>query len=115
MKILRWLFFLPIGFVLMGIAQFAVGFVAERTSFWVGAPLILFFGVLIVAASMIPCRIAPNPKVGATILLTLFVLFELLSLYSFLPSAHLFPAVARLYADVALVLGGVIGAHSEPS
>ena len=79
MKILRWLFFLPIGFVLMGIAQFAVAFVAERTSFWVGAPLILFFGVLIVAASMIPCRIAPNPKVGAAILLTLFVLFELLS------------------------------------
>ena len=109
MKLLRWIGFLPVGAFLIALAQLVVAFVVERVAFWIAAPLILFFGAVIAMASILPCRIAPDPKVGATILLTCFVLFELVALASFLPKAPLFPAVARLYTDVVLVIGGFVG------
>ena len=110
MKILRWLVFLPVGAVCIALAQFVVALIAENLMWWVGAPMILFFGAVIAMASMVPSRIAPDPKVGATVLLTLFALFEVFALVSFLPKATIFPAIARLYADVVLVIGGVAAA-----
>lgn len=114
MKVLRWIVFLPVGAFLVALAQLVVGLVAERATFWIAAPLILFFGAVIAMAAMLPCRIAPDPKVGATIFLTLFVLLELFALASFLPNAPAFPAIARLYADVVLVIGGIIGGSMRP-
>lgn len=114
MKVLRWMIFLPVGASLIALAQLVVAFVAERVVFWVAAPVILFFGAVIAMASIAPCRIAPDPKVGATILITLFVLFELFALASFVPKASLFPTIARLYADVVLVVGGFIGGSMQP-
>jgi len=110
-KALRWLLFCPVGFLLMGLAQYSVVTVAERMPFWVGAPLILFLGVIVGAASFIPCRIAPNPLIGASVLLSLFAVFELLSFPSFIQSAPFFPVAARLYSDVALFIGGVAAAR----
>jgi hypothetical protein len=111
MTVLRWILFLPVGGFLIALAQVVVGTMAERLAFWVAAPLIFFFGALIAMASIIPCRIAPDPKVGATILLTLFALFEIFAFISFLPGASPFPVIARLYTDVVLVIGGFIGAR----
>jgi len=114
MKLLRWIAFLPVGALLIALAQLAVAFVAERAPFWTAAPVILFFGAIIAMAAIVPCQIAPDPKIGATILLTLFVFLELVALASFLPKAPVFPAVARLYADVVLVIGGFIGGSIRP-
>jgi len=106
-KTLRWVAFLPIGFVLIAIAQVVVVTAAERVPFWLAGPLILLFSVLIALATAVPVRIAPNPVVGAAILLTLFMLFETVALVTFLPRTTLFPAVARLYSDVVLMCGGI--------
>lgn len=110
MTLLRWASFLPVGGVLIALAQMVTVTVAERIDWWFSAPLILFFGVIITGAGFLPTRIAPNPKIGAIILLTLFLLFEAIALISSLRTAEVYPSVMRIYADVAIVFGAIAGA-----
>jgi hypothetical protein len=109
-KFLRWLVFLPVGAVLVGIVQVGVVTIAERISWWVSAPLIIIFGVIPAGAGMIPTIIAPNRKIGATILLTLFILFEGFALMSSFHNMALYPFIMRVYADIAIIAGAIVGA-----
>ena len=109
MTLLRWITFLPVGGVLIATAQFLAITVAEAIAWWISAPLILFFGALIAMSSLIPVRIAPNRLVGAAILLALFILFEGIALASILPQTQFYPGIIRVYTDVAIVAGAIIG------
>ena len=108
-KLLRWLVFLPVGAALIGIAQAIVITTAEGSSWWVSAPLIIFFGVIPVGAGLVPTIIAPKRKIGATILLTLFILFEGGALLSSFRDMALYPFIMRVYADIAIILGAIGG------
>ena len=108
-KLLRWLVFLPVGAVLVGLAQIGVVTTAEGISWWVSAPLIIFFGVIPAGAGLIPTLIAPNRKIGATILLTLFILFEVIALLSAFHAMTLYPFIMRVYADIAIITGAISG------
>ena len=108
-KLLRWLVFLPVGAVLIAIAQVSVVMTAEGSSWWVSAPLIIFFGVIPAGAGLVPTIIAPNRKIGATILLTLFIFFEGSALLSAFYDMTFYPFVMRVYADIAIIFGAIGG------
>jgi hypothetical protein len=108
-KFLRWIIFLPVGAILVGLAQIGVVTTAESMSWWLSAPLIIFFGVIPAGAGLIPTLIAPNRKIGATILLTLFILFEVIALLSSFTVMALYPFIMRVYADIAIIVGATSG------
>ena len=113
MKALRWLTFLPVGGVLIAVAQLATATAAANLAWWISAPLIIFFGAVIAGAGFLPARIAPNPMVGCTILLTLFLLFECIALVSAFSETALYPMIMRIYTDITIVLGAVIATRFD--
>jgi hypothetical protein len=107
--LLRWIVFLPAAAVLIALAQFATVTAAESFSWWVSAPLIIFFGALIAFAGLLPTQIAPNPRLAAIILIVLFVALEVASLVAAFPEAETYPFIMRIYADTVVVCGAVAG------
>jgi hypothetical protein len=101
--------FVPTAAVLIALAQVAVVSFAERVAWYISAPIIVFFGVILAAAGMVPVQIAPDGKVRASVIVSLFVLFEVVALLSFIPDSPLHSVIARLYADLVIVLGTVAG------
>jgi hypothetical protein len=114
MTILRWLVFLPIGFITIAITQFLTGFMAELAPWWISVPLVLFFGVILTIATIIPVNIAPNPKIGSTVVLTLFVLFELIALFDQFGDMNGAERTVRVLTDIYLCIGAIT-ARSSPS
>lgn len=115
MKALRWVAFLPVGAVLVAVAQWATATAVAHLSWWISAPLIIFFGAIIAGAGFLPTRIAPNPILGCTILLTLFLLFECIALVSAFSATALYPMMMRLYTDITIVVGAVFAANFDKS
>jgi hypothetical protein len=109
-RALRWLAFLPVGAVLIAVAQWAT---VTHFAWWISAPLIIFFGAVIAGAGYLPATIAPNPVIGCTILLTLFLLFEGIALASSFSAMALYPMMMRIYADATIVLGAVFAAKLD--
>lgn len=109
-NILRWIVFLPVGGVLIALAQAISITVAETYSWQQSAVWILIFGGAIAGAGMIPIAIAPDRKIGATILITLFVLFEASALVSTFPVTQWYPFIVRLYVDLVVSVGAIAGA-----
>jgi hypothetical protein len=112
-RALRWLAFLPVGAVLIAVAQWATVTTATHFAWWISAPLIIFFGAVIAGAGYLPATIAPNPVIGCTILLTLFLLFEGIALASSFSAMALYPMMMRIYADATIVLGAVFAAKLD--
>jgi len=113
MRALRWLAFLPVGAVLIAVAQWATVTTAMHFAWWISAPLIIFFGAVIAGAGYLPATVAPNPAIGCTILLTLFLLFEAIALASTFSTTELYPMMMRIYADATIVLGAVFAAKFD--
>ena len=114
MTILRWLAFLPIGLISIVITLFLTGALAEVAPWWISVPLVLFFGVILTMATILPVSIAPSPKIAATILLTLFLLFELIALFSQFGDMTGAERAVRILTDIYLCIGAIT-ATSSPS
>ena len=114
MIILRWVAFLPAAAVLVAIAQLITGIIAESMAWWISMPLVLFFGVIIFAAAMIPCgMICPTPKIGLTIFLTLFIPLEAIALFGSASEMTWPVLIIRLYTDIAVAFGAIGAATQE--
>ena len=113
MKILRWLTFLPCAAVLIAIAQLLTGLLVEHSPWWIGLPLVFFFGVLVVGAGMVPVKMTSDPKIAAAIMLTLFVLFEGLALTSLFAGLSTKDLIGRILVDIQIILGALAGAMPD--
>jgi hypothetical protein len=108
MKVLRWIVFLPYAMVAIAIAQTITGVVAESLSWWFSIPLVLFFNVGIFAAVYHPCGVVcPMPKVGSTIVVTLFLLLEPMAFIGSLDEMAWPEVVIRLNVDILIVVSAI--------
>lgn len=115
MKALRWLVFLPVAAVLIAIAQVATGLLAEKLPWWIALPIVLFLGVIVAIAGMLPSNIAPDPKIGGGVIAALFVLLEIFALAGSLPGMAWPEIVIRIYTDIAIVGGCIVAATNKPN
>jgi len=113
MKILRWLIFLPCAAVFIAIAQLLAGLTVGHTPWWIGLPLVFFFGIIVAATAALPVKMTSDPKIAAAILLTLFVLFEALALTSVLAGLSTKELIGRILVDIQIILGALMGAMPE--
>jgi len=113
MKIFRWLTFLPCAAVLVAIAQLLTGLLVEHSPWWIGLPLVFLFGVLVVAAGMVPVKMTSDPKIAAAILLTLFALFEGLALTSVFAALSTKDLIGRILVDIQIIIGALAGAMPD--
>jgi hypothetical protein len=97
----------------IAIAQIATGLAAEHLAWWIAAPLVLFFGGAITVFVGQACQIAPDPRVGAGVVLALFLLFETISLSSSFSELIALETGIRLYTDLAIVIGCVVAAKAD--
>jgi hypothetical protein len=107
MTALRWFAFLLVGIVTIAIAQLLTGMLAKAAPWWISVPLVLFFGVVLTIATIVPVTMAPNPKIGATILLTLLLLFEIIVLVSQFPEMTVDERIVRILTDIYLCSGAL--------
>jgi len=115
MNALRWILFLPLAAILIGIAQLVTGLVVENTPWWLGLPLVFFFGVIVAMAGMAPVRMVSDLKIVAAIVITLFILFEgiaLAGVASDLPTKEL---LGRVMVDLQIIAGALVGARKDKS
>ncbi len=115
MKIIRWISFLPVALVVICVAQLLTGAIADKFSWFWGVPLLFFSGGLIAVGSGASVSIAPTPKIGAAIVLTLFLLLEVIALFTSVSRMSTAGFVIRLYTDVVIVLGALIPATKATS
>ena len=113
MTILRWIGFLPLGLVLIVLVQTLAGLLVSNTAWWIGLPVLFFFGILSVMATMFPVKMAPKPPIAAAVLLTIFVVLEVISLWSGFSDLTAKEAVGRILVDIQLVIGAIVGAQKD--
>ncbi|WP_193213302.1 hypothetical protein [Luteolibacter marinus] len=113
MTAIKWFLFLPVGFALIFLAQVLAGLLIGCTAWWIGLPILFFFGVIVAMAGMIPVKMVSNPPVAASILLTLFIGVEIFALWSGFDALELREKVGRILVDVQLVIGALLGAQQE--
>src|SRR4051794_33241452 len=97
MKIIRWILFLPVALLVFAVAQLITGAIAGKFAWFWGIPLVFFLGGLVAVGSCSAIRVAPNSKVGATIGITLFLLFETMTLLTSISHFSAAEVVIRLY------------------
>jgi len=115
MNALRWILFLPLAAILIGIAQLVTGLIVENTPWWLGLPLVFFFGVIVAMAGMAPVRMVSDPKIAAAVLITLFVLFEGIALTGVASDLSTKELIGRVLVDLQIVAGAFIGTKkNEP-
>lgn len=105
MRVLRWIAFLPAAAAVIALAQVATGLAALHLTWWIAAPLILFFGGAIAVFVAQACHIAPDPRVGAGAVVALFLLLEAMALFGSLDRLTAFEIAIRLYTDLVIVIG----------
>jgi hypothetical protein len=115
MNALRWILFLPQAAILIGIAQLVTGLVVENTPWWLGLPLVFFFGVIVAMAGMAPVRMVSDPKIAAAIVITLFVLFEGIALAGAAPNLPTKVLIGRVLVDLQIFAGALAGAQKDES
>lgn len=113
MKTLRWLTFLPVAAILIGVAQLVTGGIATALPAWIAVPLVFFFGIVIALATMVPVRWTPNHKIAATILLSVFLLLEAVALLSQVGGISIAQVIVRILTDIFLVLGALAPALDD--
>lgn len=113
MRTLRWLSFLPAAAIVIAIAQVATGLAAQHLTWWIAAPLILFFGGGIAVSVAQACHIAPDPRVSAGAVLALFILLEAVSLFNSFSQLPVFELVVRLYTDLVVVIGCLVAIKND--
>ncbi|MCX6879376.1 MAG: hypothetical protein NTW21_37080 [Verrucomicrobia bacterium] len=109
MKIFCWLTFLPCAAVLIAIAQLLAGLIVANSPWWLGLPLVFFSGVIVVMAGLAPVKMTSDPKVAATVLLTLFVLFETLALTKVFADHSAKELIGRILVDIQIIIGALMG------
>ena len=112
LKILRWIFFLPLAAVLTAIAQTVTMVIAENLHWYFSISYLLVLGFVFFFTTYLPGRIAPNHKVGAVLILIVIPFLEITNLYLSISDSSIseysqFGLIARLYTDIILILGGV--------
>lgn len=110
MNVLRWIVFIPYGFITIAIAQFVTGSMAEKMNPWISIPMVIFFGIIVAMATGFPVLFAPEPKIAAAILLTLFLIFEFTTLISHISTMKAHVIAIRILTDIYLVIGGIFSA-----
>ena len=100
MSALRWITFIPLAAITISVAQLVTGFIAEKTAWWIGLPIIFFFGIIIAMATMVPVRWCPDVKIGAGVILSLFLLLELVALFSQFEWLSVPERVGRILTDI---------------
>jgi hypothetical protein len=75
---------------------------------------VVFFGIIVALAGMIPANIAPNPKVGGSIIAVLFIFLEAFSLIGSIPDMTWPEIIIRIYTAIAVVAGCVVAATNNP-
>ena len=113
MNALRWIFFLPIAAVLIAGAQLVAGLIVQHAPWWLGIPLVFFLGVFVAMAGMIPARMTSDPKIAATIVITLFVLLEGTSLVGIASSLPAKGLIGRILVDLQILAGAFAGAKRQ--
>ncbi len=128
--ILRWIGFIPIGFILSILLNMLVlfaftwmtkndGRMLIKDFFFSGYPLVGLFmaGGAAYGISTLATNIAPKPKVGAIIYGTLYVLYAITTLLNFYQQDDMSKVVATIVV-VGISVGSVMGvmnAYSEAS
>jgi FtsH-binding integral membrane protein len=111
MNALKWIAFLPLAALLIALAQLVTGMIIQNTPWWFGLPLVFFFGVIVAMAGMLPVKMVSDPKIAATVLITLFVLFEGISLMGVASSLPTKELIGRILVDIQILVGAFIGAN----
>jgi hypothetical protein len=112
LTILRWFTFLPLAALLIIIAQTITDLIAQHLPWWISMSLVLFFGIFIALAGMLPVNVAPNGKVGAWIIVSLFVVIEIVGFLAVAPHYNVPRFLVHLYTDIAIIAGAFIAAQS---
>jgi hypothetical protein len=113
MNSLKWFVFLPLAALLIALAQLVTGMIVQNTPWWLGLPLVFFFGVIVAMAGMLPLKMVSDPKIAATVLITLFVLFEGISLMGIASSLPTKGLVGRILVDIQILAGAFAGARRD--
>lgn len=107
LKIIRWIFFLPLAAILTAIAQTVTMVIADNMHWYFSVSLLLILSIIFVLTTYMPGRIAPNHKLGAVLILVVITALEIWHLSSSISEYSQFAIVARLYTDFILILGGI--------
>ncbi len=107
LKIIRWIFFLPLAAILTAIAQTVTMLIAENMHWYFSVSLLLILSFIFVFTTYMPGRIAPNHKLGAVLILVVITALEIWHLSSSISEYSQFAIIARLYTDFILILGGI--------
>lgn len=110
---LRWITFLPVAAILIGFAYFITGVISDNAPWWIAIPITVFLGVFICIASGLSVRIAPIPKIGAAILLTLFIPLEGISLFAAFSTFTKTELIVRVMVDFYAVFGAIACAQNN--
>lgn len=106
MKILRWIIFFPIIFVVIAVVQTLAVMAGEAGPWWFWVPFYLFFGnVLSLGAVGYTTLICPAPKFGCFVALGAFVVLELFAWFGFDFESAL---VVILRFNIDMVIIGVL-------
>lgn len=109
MLILRWLAFLPVGFIALSMGQLATSQLAQWLNGFILAVVVIFFGILWVGAGVVSVLIAPSRKTAAIIMGGIFVTLEVAALTIDPPSMSGSEMTARIWTDLNMLTGIVIG------
>ena len=120
MIVLRWIAFLPAATIVVVIAQLVFGMIAESIAsiassgatwfryvvWWISVPFVFGCGGVIAVAVYMPFgKLCPNPKIGSTIFLTLFIFCEAIAFHGSVSEMTWPVLVIRLYADLVILCG----------
>ena len=113
-QLLRWIA-LPLGVGVIALTQAVAITVAETYGERIG-----LFGMAVLSAvsyysAYLPCRLAPDRKVAATVVLTLFVLGGAFSLRSLWDQMSWTVLLIRLWTDAMVIAGAFVAARRDPT
>lgn len=107
--VIRWILFIPVGCISILCAQ-SLAIALSTVTWWIAIPLVLFFGIVFALGGAAPVIVAPDKKIGAAMIVTLFLIFEALAILFILTAGgvRVVEFIARIYADVAICAGAFL-------
>jgi hypothetical protein len=108
MIFVRWLLFLPVGLLSIGLAQLLTGTLAEILPRWLIALTFPFWGGFVVLAGLVPSLVAPDRKIGAAVVITVFVLLEFFALCGTIPGSSRLDTSIRILTDLFIIFGAIV-------
>jgi hypothetical protein len=113
MNAFKWIVFLPLAALLIALAQLVTGMIIQNTPWWLGLPLVFFFGVIVAMAGILPVKMTSDPKIAATIVITFFVLFEGIALFGIAATLPTKELIGRILVDIQILAGAFAGAKRQ--